>query len=252
MYIDKIRNILSVCLPIYLFGFCLASALNSEENTETNARLRNDFLVWITTQSLEEAQATIAQYEQEYRDNLYLYTQVMITKFDDFAQGIKKRDISRQLAKLEERWSAYAEQQQPSSADYTMWALLKGTRIRYLSLFALIREAQLMQKYYEKAIALDENNALAHIGLGVTLMLAPKIGGGNLEKAVVLLKQGLDLAVYEYDDYGAKLWLSQAYFKMKEQKQYRNAWEQAAAVFGMSALLQRVQEKNQKGKIMGE
>ena len=164
----------------------------------------------------------------------------MITKFANFAQGIKKHDISRQLTKLEERWSAYAEQQQLGSADYTMWAMLKDTRIRYLSLFALIREAQLMQKYYEKAIALDKNNGLAHIGLGVALMFAPKIGGGSLEKAAVLLKQGRELSVYEYHDYSAKLWLSQAYLKMKKPEQYRNAWKQAEAVFGMSALLQRV------------
>ena len=243
MYRYHIRNILISCL--------LCSSLAASENAE-QAKLRNDFLVLITNQSIEEAQATIAQYEQKYRDNLYVYTQVMITKFADFAQGMKKRDISRQLAKLEERWSAYAEQQEPGSADYTMWAMLKDTRIRYLSLFAMIREAQLMQKYYEKAIALDKNNALAHIGLGVALMFAPKIGGGSLEKAVALLKQGLELTVYKYNDYSAKLWLSQAYLKMKEQEQYHNAWKQAEAVFGTTALLQRLQEKNQKGKIMGE
>ncbi len=88
-----------------------------------------------------------------------------------------------------------------------------------------------MKKAAERALALDNNNALAHMALGRQYLFTPKVFGGDTEKAVRAFQKAIEVAATDHERFLGHAWLGQAMLKKKQKSQAKAEFEQALSFY---------------------
>ena len=78
---------------------------------------------------------------------------------------------------------------------------------------------------YKKVLEKDSNNFFALLGTAIGYMHAPAIAGGSDKKAFEYFNRALNNSNQKYQKYLSYVWLSQYYFKTKDNENYQKYLE---------------------------
>ena len=78
---------------------------------------------------------------------------------------------------------------------------------------------------YKKVLEKDSNNFFALLGTAIGYMHAPAIAGGSDKKAFEYFNKALNNSNQKYQKYLSYVWLSQYYFKTKDNENYQKYLE---------------------------
>lgn len=113
----------------------------------------------------------------------------------------------------------------------------------YQGIFGRMRYGGRSIKFHEQALRLDPSNPLAVIGAGLDKLRAPASFGGNVNAAVALFKQAIDLEPHAARGH---VWLAQAYLEQRQHALARQHFEQALTLEPASAWVRHEYERAQR------
>lgn len=105
---------------------------------------------------------------------------------------------------------------------------------------------------YKKILEKDSDNFFALLGMAVGYMHAPAIAGGSDKKAFEFFNKALDKALNnsskKYQKYLSYVWLSQYYFKIKDDENYKKYIDMSIEVYPNGDLLKEAINRNENRK----
>ncbi|MEI0530422.1 hypothetical protein R4I97_02555 [Brachyspira pilosicoli] len=97
---------------------------------------------------------------------------------------------------------------------------------------------------YKKILEKDSKNFFALLGTGIGYMHAPAIAGGSNKKAFEYINNALNNAKEEYQKYLSYIWLSQYYFKTKDEENYQKYINMSKRRYPNGELLKEALDRN--------
>ena len=94
------------------------------------------------------------------------------------------------------------------------------------------------KEIYKKILEKDESNFFALLGTAIGYMHAPAIAGGSNKKAFEYFSKE------KYQKYLSYVWLSQYYFKIKDNENYNKYIEMSKKIYPNGKLLKEAVERN--------
>ena len=101
---------------------------------------------------------------------------------------------------------------------------------------------------YKKVLEKDSNNFFALLGTAIGYMHAPKIAGGSDKKAFEYFNKALNNSNQKYQKYLSFVWLSQYYFKIKDNENYKKYIDMSIEIYPNGDLLKEAIERNKTRK----
>lgn len=101
---------------------------------------------------------------------------------------------------------------------------------------------------YKKVLEKDSNNFFALLGTAIGYMHAPKIAGGSDKKAFEYFNKALNNSNQKYQKYLSYVWLSQYYFKTKDNENYQKYIDMSIEIYPNGDLLKEALERNKTRK----
>lgn len=125
---------------------------------------------------------------------------------------------------------------------------LLSCHLNFSSIDIIMKDGLKVKKYYENALALDENMSYALTNLGQWYYFAPKIGGGSKEKAFNCFEKALSVARNDAENYFAKIFLSQILFdEKKSQEESKKLLELADSLQPNGSFISQIRKINSAG-----
>ena len=100
------------------------------------------------------------------------------------------------------------------------------------------------KEIYKKILEKDDSNFFALLGTAIGYMHAPAIAGGSNKKAFEYFNMALNNAKEKYQEYISYVWLSQYYFKIKDDENYQKCIEMSRNVYPNGELLKEALDRN--------
>lgn len=100
------------------------------------------------------------------------------------------------------------------------------------------------KEIYKKILEKDDSNFFALLGTAIGYMHAPAIAGGSNKKAFEYFNTALNNAKEKYQEYISYVWLSQYYFKIKDDENYQKCIEMSRNVYPNGELLKEALDRN--------
>ena len=97
---------------------------------------------------------------------------------------------------------------------------------------------------YKNILEKDEKNFFALLGTAVGYMHAPAIAGGSNKKAFQYFNKALMNAKEKYQKYLSYVWLSQYYFKIKDNENYIKYIKMSKEIYENGFLLEYAMDRN--------
>ena len=101
---------------------------------------------------------------------------------------------------------------------------------------------------YKKVLEKDSNNFFAILGTAVGYMHAPAIAGGSDKKAFEYFNKALNNSNQKYQKYLSYVWLSQYYFKTKDNENYQKYIDMSIEIYPNGDLLKEAIDRNKNRK----
>lgn len=101
---------------------------------------------------------------------------------------------------------------------------------------------------YKKVLEKDSNNFFALLGTAIGYMHAPKIAGGSDKKAFEYFNKALNNSNQKYQKYLSFVWLSQYYFKTKDNENYKKYIDMSIEIYPNGDLLKEAINRNNNKK----
>ena len=101
---------------------------------------------------------------------------------------------------------------------------------------------------YKKVLDKDSNNFFALLGTAIEYMHAPKIAGGSDKKAFEYFNKALNNSNQKYQKYLSYVWLSQYYFKIKDNENYQKYIDASIEIYPNGDLLKEAIDRNKTRK----
>lgn len=101
---------------------------------------------------------------------------------------------------------------------------------------------------YKKVLEKDSNNFFALLGTAIGYMHAPAIAGGSNKKAFEYFNKALENSNQKYQKYLSYVWLSQYYFKIKDNENYQKYTNMSIEIYPNGDLLKEAINRNQTRK----
>lgn len=101
---------------------------------------------------------------------------------------------------------------------------------------------------YKKVLEKDSNNFFALLGTAIGYMHAPAIAGGSDKKAFEYFNKALNNSNQKYQKYLSYVWLSQYYFKTKDNENYQKYIDMSIEIYPNGDLLKEAIERNKTRK----
>ncbi|MEI0495331.1 hypothetical protein R4K89_12440 [Brachyspira intermedia] len=100
------------------------------------------------------------------------------------------------------------------------------------------------KEIYKKILEKDDSNFFALLGTAIGYMHAPAIAGGSNKKAFEYFNSALNNSKEKYQKYLSYVWLSQYYFKIKDDENYNKYIEMSKKIYPNGKLLKEAVERN--------
>lgn len=101
---------------------------------------------------------------------------------------------------------------------------------------------------YKKVLEKDSNNFFALLGTAIGYMHAPAIAGGSDKKAFEYFNKALNNSNQKYQKYLSYVWLSQYYFKTKDNENYKKYIDMSIEIYPNGDLLKEAINRNNNKK----
>lgn len=101
---------------------------------------------------------------------------------------------------------------------------------------------------YKKVLEKDSNNFFALLGTAIGYMHAPAIAGGSDKKAFEYFNKALNNSNQKYQKYLSYVWLSQYYFKTKDNENYQKYIDMSIEIYPNGDLLKEAINRNNNKK----
>ncbi|WLN25739.1 hypothetical protein [Borreliella valaisiana] len=121
--------------------------------------------------------------------------------------------------------------------------------LRYAGGAALSKLANETRKYFEKSLKINSKNSFANTSIASWYLYAPRIAGGDPNKTLSFAQLGLKHGQTDVEKYFAYIWISQAYFLLKNEKESLKYILRAGEIFPNGAFHKMVLEQNKGGNL---
>lgn len=224
----------------------LSQGATLEELTAEYAKVRHNFDVSAAEDLLVEFEGYLAGDDSVEAKMAFAQAALLVAELNrlDFEkEGLKplyKRELGKKIDAAAALGHEALKTVGESSEKYRMTADLWGTMIR--SKFQGKKYGDKMQDAAEKALALDENNAYAHVTASKRPLFAPEKRGGDWAGAMAHLNRALEL---EPDCESALILRGMAHEKNGDMELARKDWERILELNPNSRPAVRLLEKGE-------
>ena len=104
------------------------------------------------------------------------------------------------------------------------------------------------KEIYKKILEIDNSNFFALLGTAIGYMHAPAIAGGSNKKAFEYFNKALNNAEERYQKYLSYVWLSQYYFKIKDNENYNKYINMSEEIYPNGKFLEEAVKRNNEYK----
>ena len=104
------------------------------------------------------------------------------------------------------------------------------------------------KEIYKKILEIDNSNFFALLGTAIGYMHAPAIAGGSNKKAFEYFNKALNNAEERYQKYLSYVWLSQYYFKIKDNENYNKYIDMSKEIYPNGKFLEEAVKRNNEYK----
>lgn len=104
------------------------------------------------------------------------------------------------------------------------------------------------KEIYKKILEKDNKNFFALLGTAAGYMHAPAIAGGSDKKAFEYFNSAMENAKEKYQKYLSYVWMSQYYFKVKDEKNYQKYIDMSKSIYTNGELLKEALNRNDSKK----
>ena len=104
------------------------------------------------------------------------------------------------------------------------------------------------KEIYKKILEIDNSNFFALLGTAIGYMHAPAIAGGSNKKAFEYFNKALNNAEEIYQKYLSYVWLSQYYFKIKDNENYNKYIDMSKEIYPNGKFLEEAVKRNNEYK----
>ena len=104
------------------------------------------------------------------------------------------------------------------------------------------------KEIYKKILEIDDSNFFALLGTAIGYMHAPAIAGGSNKKAFEYFNKALNNAEERYQKYLSYVWLSQYYFKIKDNENYNKYIDMSKRIYPNGKFLEEAVKRNNEYK----
>lgn len=104
------------------------------------------------------------------------------------------------------------------------------------------------KEIYKKILEKDNKNFFALLGTAAGYMHAPAIAGGSDKKAFEYFNSAMENAKEKYQKYLSYVWMSQYYFKVKDEKNYQKYIDMSKSIYPNGELLKEALNRNNSKK----
>ena len=180
--------------------------------------------------------------EQTYKNLLVV---IKLGRYDKKDKKLKKKNTEILKNIIKENTPYKSE----TDANYlASLATVNIYLMPYVGLGDIIELGKEAEKLYDKALEVDPSNFNAITGKANSMAYKPSFVGGGIDKALPLLIKAENNAQEPYQKYLTYIWLSQAYFELKNYDQYIIYIEKAKNIFPNGSLLIASEKLNNKKK----
>lgn len=121
--------------------------------------------------------------------------------------------------------------------------------LRYAGGAALSKLANETRKYFEKSLKINGKNSFANTSIASWYLYAPRVAGGDPNKTLSFAQLGFKHGQTNVEKYFANIWISQAYFLLKNEKESLKYILRAGEIFPNGAFHKMVLEQNKSGNL---
>ncbi len=136
------------------------------------------------------------------------------------------------------------------SDSYRVLGDLNLSILRYTGGMKLVKISNEAKNALTKSLEIDNKNVFANISLATWhLYFSRIVGGGNFEKAIEFLQKALKYSKRNLEKYLTNVWLSQGYFRLKKENEYKKHLKEAKNIFPNGLFHKIVIERNNLGEL---
>lgn len=180
------------------------------------------------------------------KDNLIYQNIISLAEAKNLTDDKEKYNY---LKKQIEKNGNYLKSENSDNIDYLISVSeLMSYIVYYCGLPEKISFGGKTKDIYKKVLEKDSNNFFALLGTAVGYMHAPAIAGGSDKKAFEYFNKALNNSNQKYQKYLSYVWLSQYYFKMKDNENYKKYIDMSIEVYPNGDLLKEAINRNETRK----
>ncbi|WP_025407121.1 tetratricopeptide repeat protein [Borrelia hermsii] len=121
--------------------------------------------------------------------------------------------------------------------------------LRYAGGAALSKLANETRRYFEKSLEINSKNSFANTSIASWYLYAPRVAGGDPNKTLSFAQSGLKFSQTNVEKYFANIWISQAYFLLRNAEESLKYIVKAGDIFPNGAFHKMVLEQNKSGNL---
>ncbi|EEH00306.1 conserved hypothetical protein (plasmid) [Borreliella finlandensis] len=135
------------------------------------------------------------------------------------------------------------------SDAYRVLGDLNLSILKYTRGMKLVKISNEAKNALIKSLEIDNENVFANISLATWYLYSPRIAGGSSKKAIEFLQKALKYSKRNLEKYLTNVWLSQGYFQLKREKEYKMYLNKAKIIFPSGLFHKIAIEKNNLGEL---
>ncbi|WP_418905178.1 tetratricopeptide repeat protein (plasmid) [Borreliella finlandensis] len=135
------------------------------------------------------------------------------------------------------------------SDAYRVLGDLNLSILRYTRGMKLVKVSNEAKNSLIKSLEIDNENIFANISLARWYLYSPRIAGGSSKKAIEFLQKALKYSKRNLEKYLTNIWLSQGYFRLKREDEYKRYLNEAKNIFPGGFFHKIVIQRNNLGEL---
>ncbi|WP_151060890.1 tetratricopeptide repeat protein [Borreliella turdi] len=135
------------------------------------------------------------------------------------------------------------------SDAYRILGDLNLSILRYMGGMQLVKISNEAKNALIKSLEIDNENVFANISLATWYLYSPRIAGGSPKQAIEFLQKALKYSKRNLEKYLTNVWLSQGYFRLKKENEYKRCLDEAKNIFPSGLFHKIAIKRNDLGEL---